>query len=82
MSDYLENPHRIKLGEAIRARRDRLGMTQEALAEKVGSGQSNIYRIESGLVSVGFDKLFQIAQALGMTVGELVSFKAHNKPGE
>jgi len=74
MPDYTTKAHRIELGEAIRARRDKQGITQQELALKTDCGQSNIYRIETGRVSVGIDVLVRIARALEITVGELVSF--------
>jgi len=74
MPDYLIKPHRIKLGEAIRTRRIKQGMTQQKLAIEINCGQSNIWRIETGRTSVGIDKLVKIATALDTTVKELVSF--------
>lgn len=65
---------RRALGEAIRARREAQGLSQEKLALMVGSSKSHIWRIETGRVGVGIDDLSRIAVALDTEVRELVSF--------
>jgi len=74
MSDFLSKPHRIKLGEAIRARREALGISQASLAETMSCGKKNIYEVEKGLVNVGIDFLTRIAFALNTTVNDLIEF--------
>jgi len=74
MNDYSSTSHRIKLGRAIRARREALGTSQFALAEMISCGKKNIYEIENGLISVGIDVLAKIASALNTTVKDLVDF--------
>ncbi len=55
-------------GEILRERRRELKMSQAALAEKVGTKQSYIARIEKGEVDVQFSSLLKIAGALGLNV--------------
>ena len=66
--------HRVQLGEAIKVRRKEQRLSQNRLAEMVNSGQSDIYRIEAGKVSVGIDKLVRIAEALDVPVNKLIPF--------
>ena len=70
---------RLALGEAIRARRESQGLSQERLAQSqlalmIGSSKSHIWRIETGRVGVGIDDLSRIADALGTEVRSLVTF--------
>ena len=65
---------RLALGEAIRARRESQGLSQERLALMVGSSKSHIWRIETGRVGVGIDDLSRIADALGTEVRSLFTF--------
>jgi transcriptional regulator with XRE-family HTH domain len=66
------------LGSAIRARRAKLGLTQEELADRMAAlgdeniRQSDISRIESGQVQLPrYERLVCLAQALEMTLAEL-----------
>ncbi len=68
------NQKRLALGQAIRARREEQGLSQEKLALMVGSSKSHIWRIETGRVGVGIDDLSRIADALGAEVRSLISF--------
>ncbi len=65
---------RRALGDAIRARREAQGLSQERLALMVGSSKSHIWRIETGRVGVGIDDLSRIADALGAEVRSLLTF--------
>ena len=68
------NQKRLALGQAIRARREEHGLSQEKLALMVGSSKSHIWRIETGRVGVGIDDLGRIADALGSPVRDLLTF--------
>ena len=68
------NQKRLALGQALRARREEQGLSQEKLALMVGSSKSHIWRIETGRVGVGIDDLSRIADALGAEVRSLISF--------
>jgi DNA-binding XRE family transcriptional regulator len=53
------------LGDRIRQARERVGLTQRQLAERIGCQQSDIHRLESGLVSdPHMSRLVALAQAL------------------
>lgn len=64
----------MRLGAAIRERREAQGLSQQRLALMVGSSKSHIWRIESGRVSVGLDDLGRIADALDTEVRQLFTF--------
>lgn len=49
----------------VRARRE-AGLSQAALAKKVGTGQAVISRIESGAMSPTLDMVSRLARGLGM----------------
>lgn len=65
---------RRALGDAIRSRREKQGLSQEKLALMVGSSKSHIWRIETGRVGVGIDDLTRIAVALDTEVRNLINF--------
>ena len=54
-----------KMGEAIRAERERQNLTQEELGEKAGIGEGTVSKIEHGH-SLSLKNLFGIAQALDL----------------
>src|ERR1700681_2795011 len=55
----------IMVGSAVRAARRRAGVTQVELAERTGTSQPSIARLERGLVSPTVITLDRIARALG-----------------
>ena len=67
-------PHDLlaKLGLRVRALRTLHGLTQEALAERVGFRASYVSQIESGAKGATLETLAAIAAALGMTLSELL----------
>lgn len=64
--------HRRILGEAIRARRRRLHLSQEKLAEKADLSSVFISGLERGTETISFDKLVKLAKALHIRVRTLV----------
>jgi transcriptional regulator with XRE-family HTH domain len=64
--------HRHFLGETIRAKRVKTGLSQEKLAEKAGLSTVFISRIERGVESPSVDSLVKIAKALRAHVRDLV----------
>ncbi len=56
------------LAERLREERKRCGMTQEQLAQKIGTKKSYISRIENGKTDVQLTTLFKIFQGLGRQV--------------
>jgi transcriptional regulator with XRE-family HTH domain len=65
--------HRRLLGEAIRAKRKKAGLTQEQLAEKSDLSTVFISRVECGKESPTVDSLMKIAKALAVSVRSLVA---------
>lgn len=61
--DALEPEYEL-IRQLIQARNDR-NMTQKQLAERVGTKQSNIARLESGNYNPSFQFLQKVATALG-----------------
>lgn len=62
------------LGDVIRERRKRLGISQQELAEAAGyTSKVAISRIESGKLNLTMDKLVKIAERLDLKVSELVN---------
>lgn len=77
MAGFVDGYSAEALGEAIRQRRLRLRprTTQEALGRAAGYGSGAgvaVSRIESGLITIGDDRLNRIAGALGVQVDALV----------
>lgn len=62
------------LGAAIRANREKQGLSQRKLALMVGSNQTHIWQVETGKVSVGVELLCKIADSLGVKVKDLIDF--------
>jgi phage repressor protein C with HTH and peptisase S24 domain len=58
--------------ERIKKRRKDLGLTQEALGEKIGTISKTIWRIENGERKVKTDTLLKIASALNTTTAYLL----------
>lgn len=68
------DPERPSLGAAVKDLRARLGLTQRALAERLGVPQSSIYRWESGIVNPNgahLQHLHDLARAHGLASGLL-----------
>ena len=65
-------PHLRILGEAIRKYRDRMGMSQEELAEKADLHPVYIGKIERGEQWISLHALLRVAQALRVRVRDLV----------
>lgn len=69
-----ENELKRELIKQIIALRNKFGMTQQELAEKLGTSQAAIARVESGRQNITIDYLARIAHALHLSVN--VRFKA------
>jgi transcriptional regulator with XRE-family HTH domain len=55
----------MKGGQFVLEARRRAGLTQRALARRVGLSQSQIARIESGVVGASFDHVVRLVRACG-----------------
>ena len=66
-------PHRLDLaiGQRIRERRRRLGMSQQRLAEAIGLTFQQVQKYERGANRISFSRLLETAQALDCTLDDL-----------
>ena len=55
----------------VRAKRKSLGLSQEKLAEKAGCDRQSINRVENAGYSPSLDRVFKLADALGMSLSDL-----------
>lgn len=76
MSDLFDSRQKI-ISELISARLEK-GLSQEQLAQLIGTQRSNICRIESGNQNVSLDMLIKIASALGKNIN--LSLEEREKP--
>jgi len=60
----------IFVGSKIRHLRKEHGLTQSALARRIGVQQSDLCRMENGEYKVSLDTLFGILGVFGMEIGE------------
>jgi len=59
------------LGERIRSARLSSGLTQQALAQKLGITQQGILRLEKGIRQPSFALACKLADALGISLDQL-----------
>lgn len=62
---------RVRFGKAIRKRRQKLGVSQEAFADTCGLDRTYIGGIERGERNVSLINIERIAKALGISLSEL-----------
>lgn len=58
----------VHVGGRIRVRRMLLGMSQEAIADKLGLTFQQVQKYEKGVNRIGASRLFQLAAVLGVPV--------------
>ena len=63
---------RLNLGNALRARREALGYSQEALAERIDCHRNYVGLVERGTQNMTVDMLCRFAKALKCTVAQLM----------
>lgn len=61
-----------RLGAAIRARREQLGLTPAQIAEHVGVSEKSIYAYELGTTGIDLDRLPALADALSVPLRKLL----------
>lgn len=66
-------------GSHLKKLRLQKGLTQVEVSSNMGKDQQSLQRIESGLVSPSLYYLFELANALGVTVSELMDFEIIEK---
>lgn len=62
-----------KLGDAIRTRRQSIGLSQEALADAAGINRTHMGEVERGKRNISFMGVAKIAKALDSKVSELIA---------
>jgi transcriptional regulator with XRE-family HTH domain len=66
------SPATQAFGERVRARREALGLSQEALAARSGVHWTFLGQVERGRRNLNLHNLLKIAHGLGIDPGELV----------
>jgi len=56
------------LGERLKAERKKAGLTQEQLAERIGTKKSFVSRVENGHADVQLSTIYKLFQGLGRKV--------------
>jgi len=64
----MKHPVDVHVGQKVRRRRWMVGMTQQQLAEKVGIKFQQIQKYETGMNRVSASRLWDIAEALEVSV--------------
>jgi predicted XRE-type DNA-binding protein len=62
---------KLRLSDALRARRTKLRLSQEAVAERLGSSQSRVAKMEAGDASVSLDLLLRALVGLGASPNDV-----------
>lgn len=60
------NPIDVYIGQRIRIRRQLLGLSQEALAKKIGITFQQVQKYERGMNRIGASRLWDMMQVLGV----------------
>jgi transcriptional regulator with XRE-family HTH domain len=72
-ADPTVQTRRAAFGLAVRARRQAHGWSQFELAERAGCDPQSILRVEAARNSPSLDRVFLLADALGVTPAELLA---------
>ena len=62
---------KLALATGVRQLRERRGLTQAALAKRLGSSQSRVAKIEAADTSVSLDLMMRSLLSIGATAGEI-----------
>lgn len=65
---------KMALAQGVRELRERLGLTQVALAERLGSSQSRVAKMEAADPSVSLDLTMKSVLHLGATTAEIAKW--------
>lgn len=57
-----------ELGASVRVQRERLGLSQQALADRAGVTREWVVRFENGKVSVPLNLVFDVLTAVNLTI--------------
>jgi transcriptional regulator with XRE-family HTH domain len=66
------SPATAELGQRVRARREALGLSQEALAQQAGIHWTFLGQVERGRRNLSLHNLLKVAAGLGVDPAELV----------
>lgn len=69
--DY--NKDLVAFGEAVRARRKVMGLSQEALADLAGIDRSHMGKVERGERNVTLLNVIRISRALGISPSQILA---------
>ncbi len=74
--------NRQRIISELKAARIEQGMSQQELADRIGTKRSNICRLEAGGQNISLDMFLKIANALGKKVSFVLidSYKVNSKP--
>lgn len=72
---------RLRLAVEVYNQREKLGLSQQDLAKKIGSTQKVISKIENGDVNAGFDLVARIGNALSFTANNWSQVYKFTMPG-
>ena len=62
---------KLALATGVREMRERRGLTQAALAKRLGSSQSRVAKMEAADTSVSLDLMMRSLLSIGATAGEI-----------
>jgi transcriptional regulator with XRE-family HTH domain len=65
-------PEAVEFGRRVRARRERLGLSQMALADEVGLHFTYVSSVERGERNISLHNIVVLAAGLGVDAGTLV----------
>ena len=71
----MKNDRLLQLGQKIRYERLKRSLSQEALEEKSTVSRRTISGIERGNADIRYTNLYQIAEAFGISISEMLDFK-------
>jgi len=63
----------VGIGLRLKEERERIGLTQEDLAERIGTDSRSLQRIESGFVNISVVKLLTLATSVRVTPQALLA---------
>ncbi|EGR0581319.1 helix-turn-helix transcriptional regulator [Vibrio cholerae] len=69
----MKDPRLVAFGERVRHIRKEKGLSQEALADLAGIDRSYMGHIELGDQNITLTKIYQISEALRVSVSDLIS---------
>jgi transcriptional regulator with XRE-family HTH domain len=75
-------PAQVELGRRVRERRRDLGLSQMALADRIGLHFTFVSTVERGERNLSLASLLAIADGLGMDLSELVADLRHSGAAE